>query len=100
MTQQIGKVCLDLSKYPGEDFYCDGAVEDEILEIAKNCSPVEFQRVIEERMSWPILYHLSSLRENIEDSIIDVGTNIPQDLIGYAQVTKYKQEKQGVKKNV
>lgn len=65
MTQQIGKVCLDLSKYPGEDFYCDGAVEDEILEIAKNCSPVEFQRVIEERMSWPILYHLSSLRENI-----------------------------------
>ena len=32
MTEQIGKVKLDLSFYPGEDFYCDGTVEDEILD--------------------------------------------------------------------
>ena len=36
MTENIGKITLDLSKYPGEDFYCDGAVEDEILEIMKD----------------------------------------------------------------
>ena len=65
MTEQIGKVCLDLTKYPGEDFYCDGTVEDEILDIVKNCSSVEYQRIIEERKSWPILYHLSPQRENI-----------------------------------
>ena len=35
MTEQIGKVTLDLSFYPGEDFYCDGTVEDEILDIVK-----------------------------------------------------------------
>lgn len=35
MTEQIGKVKLDLSFYPGEDFYCDGTVEDEILDIVK-----------------------------------------------------------------
>ncbi len=63
--EKIGKVKLDLTHYPGEDYYCDGEVEDELLEIARNYSTVEYQRIIEERGSWPILYHLSSLRENI-----------------------------------
>ncbi len=82
MIEEIGKVKLDLSKYPGEDFYCDGTVEDEILDIVRNCSVVEYQRIIEERMSWPILYHLSSLRENIvdylpirkTDKVLEVGS--------------------------
>ena len=69
MLDEIGKVKLDYSKYPGEDFYCDGAVEDELLDIVKNYSPVEYAKVIEERKSWPILYHLSALRENIVDWI-------------------------------
>lgn len=33
--ERIGGVLLDLSRYPGEDFYCDGAVEDALLAIAK-----------------------------------------------------------------
>ncbi len=67
--EYIGKVALDYSKYPGEDFYCDGDVEDELLNIVKNLSPVEYAGVIEERGSWPILYHLSPLRQNIIDWI-------------------------------
>lgn len=63
--EEIGKIKLDLSHYPGEDYYCDGAVEDELLEIAKNYAAVEYPRIIEERKSWEILYHLSPLRENI-----------------------------------
>ena len=63
--EQIGKVWLDLSKYPGEDFYCDGTIEDEILKIARDYSPVEYQKLIEEKKSWPIFYHLSTQRENI-----------------------------------
>ena len=47
MTEQIGKITLDLTHYPGEDFYCDGQVEDELLEIAKNYSAVEYQKIIE-----------------------------------------------------
>lgn len=39
MTETIGKVTLNLDKYPGEDYYCDGSVEDEILEIVKNTVP-------------------------------------------------------------
>lgn len=62
---EIGKVILDLSRYPGEDKYCDGDIEDTLLEIARERSSVEFQGIIEESKSWPILYHLSPLRENI-----------------------------------
>lgn len=67
--EEIGKIKLDYSKYPGEDFYCDGDVEDELLQIVKECSAYEYAQVIEERKSWPILYHLSPLRENIVDWI-------------------------------
>lgn len=82
MREQIGKVTLDYTHYPGEDFYCDGAVEQELLEIAKTCSTVEFPRIIEERKEWPVLYHLSPLRENIVDwlpmdkemKILEVGS--------------------------
>lgn len=63
--EEIGKIKLDLSHYPGEDLYCDGDVEDELLEIARNYAAVEYQRLIEEKKSWEILYHLSPLRENI-----------------------------------
>ena len=33
--EKIGKIVIDDTKYPGRDMYCDGAVEDEILEIVK-----------------------------------------------------------------
>ena len=61
----IGKIKLDLTKYPGEDLYCDGEIEDELLAIARDCAEVEYRKIIEERRSWEILYHLSPLRENI-----------------------------------
>lgn len=82
MTEQIGKIILDLSKYPGEDLYCDGAVEDELLDIVRKYSQVEYPQLIEQRKSWPILYHLSPLRENIvdfvpmspQDKVLEVGS--------------------------
>ncbi len=64
-NELIGKVQLDYSHYSGEDLYCDGDVEDEILDIVKNYAPVEYGRIIEERKSWPVMYHLSGQRENI-----------------------------------
>lgn len=67
MAEEIGKVKLQLEHYPGEDYYCDGDIEEELLEIAKNYSKVEYPRIIEEKKSWPVLYHLSELRENIVD---------------------------------
>lgn len=82
MLEEIGKVKLNYSKYSGEDLYCDGAVEDELLNIVKNMSSVEYAGAVEARKSWPILYHLSPLRENIvdwipmkkSDKVLEVGS--------------------------
>ena len=65
MGEKIGNVFLDDTLYPGQDLYSDGAIEDEMLEIARDYHPEEFNRVIRERESWPILYHFSHIRENI-----------------------------------
>ncbi len=62
---QIGKIRLNLKHYPGEDLYCDGDIEDTLLDITRDYATVEYQRIIEERKNWPVLYHLSPLRENI-----------------------------------
>ncbi len=63
--EEIGKIKLDLTHYPGEDYYCDGDIEDELLQITRDYAAVEYPRIIEERKNWPVLYHLSSGRENI-----------------------------------
>ena len=81
MGEKIGKVFLDTTYYPGEDLYSDGAIEDEMLSIAQNYMPEEFNRVIAERESWPILYHFSHIRENIlswvpfkgDEKVLEVG---------------------------
>ena len=44
-------------------------MEDELLDIVRRRQASEYQSVIEESGSWPILYHLSPLRENIIDWI-------------------------------
>lgn len=67
LIEEIGKIKLNLKHYPGEDLYCDGEIEDELLEIAKNYAQVEYPRIIEEKKNWEILYHFSALRENIVD---------------------------------
>ena len=64
-TEKIGGVTLDYSRYPGEDLYCDGAVEDELLRIAREVPAEQYPALIREKKSWEVLYHLSDLRENI-----------------------------------
>ncbi|MCD8327425.1 MAG: class I SAM-dependent methyltransferase [Lachnospiraceae bacterium] len=69
MAEKIGNVRLDLTHYSGKDLYSDGQVEDEIFDIVREHPQSEYQAIIEERKSWPILYHLSHFRENIVDWI-------------------------------
>ena len=81
MGETIGKVFLDTTYYPGQDLYSDGAIEDEMLAIARDCAPEEFNSVIRDRESWPILYHFSHIRENIlswlpftgEEKVLEIG---------------------------
>lgn len=63
--EKIGNVVLDYTRYPGEDFYCDGASEDELLELVQSVEPARYPEVIREKCSWEVLYHLCDLRENI-----------------------------------
>ncbi len=74
LPKQIGNVKLDYGHYPGKDLYSDGSIEDELLAIVKSASRVEFPKIIEEKGSWPILYHLSPLRANIVD-FLPIGKN-------------------------
>ena len=69
MENYKGKVKLNLKWYSGTDLYSDGDVEDEILDIVRNNSEKEYNRIISERKSWPVLYHLSYVRTNIVKQI-------------------------------
>lgn len=82
MQEKIGNITLDYTYYPGEDLYSDGAVEEELLEIAKNCkNDQDYNRVIGERKSWPVMYHFSHIRHNIvswlpisrNDKVLEIG---------------------------
>lgn len=82
MTEKVGNVTLDLTYYPGEDFYSDGTIEDELLAIVKEHKPQEFPRIIEEKKNWPVFYHLSPFRTNIidwlpikkTDKVLEIGS--------------------------
>lgn len=79
--QTIGKIIIDDELYSGKDLYSDGPIEDEMLQIAKNYTADEYNKVIAERGSWAILYHFSNVRENIvasmpitkKDKVLEIG---------------------------
>lgn len=82
MEETIGKVSLILDYYTGADSYSDGAVEDELLQLVRQYPENEYPRLILERNSWAILYHLSKVRENIiewldfdhsSDTVLEIG---------------------------
>jgi SAM-dependent methyltransferase len=54
---------LNLDFYNGEDYYSDGDIEDELLEIVK--SHHSYEKILANDSRWPILYHLSPIRQNI-----------------------------------
>lgn len=82
MTETIGKVTLDLSKYSGKDMYSEGASEDLLLELVRDNPPDDYNRIIGENAGWSTLYHLSDLRGNIvdflpfskKDKVLEVGS--------------------------
>lgn len=96
MKERIGKITLDDKHYPGKDFYCDGVVEDELLEIVKKYDSGEFRQIIEERAKWPVLYHLSPLRENIVDWLpMDKNAKVLEIGSGCGAITGKLAEKAG-----
>ena len=70
---------FDLTFYCGEDLYSDGDVENELLEAVQEKENIE--KCLIEGNSWPHLYHLSNIRENIlewydfnpKGSLLEIG---------------------------
>ena len=70
---------LNPTYYCGEDLYSDGEVEDELLEAVQKKD--EIASMLLEGNSWPHLYHLSNVRENLLDwydfnpeaSLLEIG---------------------------
>jgi SAM-dependent methyltransferase len=54
---------LNLDFYTGNDYYSDGDIEDELLKIVQ--THTDFSKVLANDERWPILYHLSPIRQNI-----------------------------------
>lgn len=82
MSEQIGKVIINDSRYPGEDLYSEGANEDRLLQLVTEHGEEEFGQVILSQWSWPVLYHLSHIRGNIvqwlpigkTDRVLEIGS--------------------------
>ena len=54
MQEKIGNVVLDYEYYAGRDFYSDGEVEDELLEIAR-MQLEDYSSILAEKESWPVV---------------------------------------------
>lgn len=70
---------LNLKYYGGQDQYSDGDIEDELLNICKDKEKIP--EILKSDKRWPILYHLSDIRENLLDwyefgpdtSLLEIG---------------------------
>ncbi len=54
---------LNLDHYGGQDYYSDGKIEETLLEIVKTHRT--YESVLANDKRWPVLYHLSPIRQNI-----------------------------------
>lgn len=79
MSEYKGKVVLNYQYYKGIDGYSDGDIEEDLLALVKQESDME--KIIEKDHRWPILYHLSPVRQNIlewyqfqpDASVLEIG---------------------------
>lgn len=54
---------MDYTFYKGSDEYCDGDIEQEILEYVKKYD--DEMEILKQDNRWPVLYHISPVRKNI-----------------------------------
>ncbi|HFL3236583.1 TPA: class I SAM-dependent methyltransferase [Clostridioides difficile] len=59
----VNKVYINLEFVQDDTLYSDGEVEDRLLDIFRN--GVDYQGILEESNEWPLLYHLSTQRQNL-----------------------------------
>ena len=79
--EKVGNVTLDYTYYSGEDLYSEGEAEDALLDIVTRYTEADYDKIIQERCSWSVMYHLSYIRKNAtkwiplngDEKILEVG---------------------------
>lgn len=62
MKEKIGNVEINYTFYEGKDIYSDGQIEDDLLNSVMKGKEID---ALKSGSSWPVLYHLSDIRENL-----------------------------------
>ena len=66
ISETIGRVTLDTRWYTQDDQYSDGdEIENRLLEIVSDHPEKDFPKILTENPSWPLIYHLSPLRQSL-----------------------------------
>lgn len=66
MSEKIGQVTLDTRWYTDDDRYSDGdETENLLLKIVTEHPEKDFPEIITRDTTWPVLYHLSPMRESL-----------------------------------
>lgn len=88
MAEKIGNVTMNYEYYNGSDDYSDGDIENVLLDYVKNRISLEggsdydtVMDILRGDNRWPVLYHLSPVRQNIIDwydmkkgsSVLEIG---------------------------
>lgn len=61
-SKKIGNVIIDYSHYSDKYIYSDGEIEDTLLSA---CKDGQEDVLLKKSNKWPVLYHLSDIRENV-----------------------------------
>ena len=76
---RIDKVHVDLTWHKDSDHYSDGDIENELLDCVRN---QQIDELLHNDNRWPVIYHLSPVRENIvswipfkkTDRVLEIGS--------------------------
>ena len=51
--------------YTGQDTYCDGEIEKDIIKYLEEYGEENYQKIFREDIRWPVFYHITPIRKNI-----------------------------------
>ena len=70
--------------YTGEDTYCDGEIEKDIIDYLKVYGEEGYKEIFEKDISWPVFYHITPIRKNIlnwypfkkDSDVLEIGAGM------------------------
>ena len=78
------KPIFNLDFYKGEDLYCEGEIEDIMINLIAGSKPEDYSKVVYDNFNWSTFYHLTHIRKNIlnwypfdpEGNVLEIGCGL------------------------